>query len=146
MSARTDTIWRGAIRATALAFGLLIITAIVIANLGEGATWWPFLDHIPFGDKLGHVALFGVFCFLCNLAFPKFTLRFLPKFLTATTFILLVLISLEEISQAFIPSRTCDFNDWLSDLAGLFAGQLAAGILLKIDRGKTTPPSLDTTP
>jgi len=31
-----------------------------------------------------------------------------------TTPVLLVLPSLEELSQAFIPTRTCDFFDWLA--------------------------------
>jgi hypothetical protein len=129
-------------RIAALAFGLFIIGAVIIANRGDGGSWWPFLDHIPYGDKVGHIGLFGTLSFLCNLAFPKFRLRFLPRFVTATTFVLLVLISLEELSQAFIPSRTCDIKDWLADLTGLFAGQLAAIVLLKISRGKNTnaPP------
>lgn len=114
------------IRLAALGFGLFIIAAVVIANLGYGATWWPFLDHIPYGDKLGHIGLFGALGFLCNLALPDFRLRHLPRWITATTFILIILVSLEEISQAFIPTRTCDFFDWLADLTGLAIGQIAA--------------------
>lgn len=114
------------IRLAALAFGLFIIAAVVIANRGEGDSWWPFLHHIPYGDKLGHVCLFATLGFLCNLAFPTFRIRNLPRFITATTFVLLTLISLEELFQAFIPSRSCDLFDWLADLAGLSIGQLAA--------------------
>lgn len=117
-----------AIRIAALTFGLLIVAAVTIANLGYGATWWPFLDRIPFGDKLGHIGIFGIFGFLCNLAVPGFRLRFLPRFITPATFVLIVLISLEELSQAYIPVRSCDFFDWLADLTGLAIGQIAAGL------------------
>ena len=117
-----------AIRIAAVIFGFLIVAAVIIANLGYGAAWWPFIDHIPFGDKFGHIGLFGIFGFLCNLALPGFHLRFLPRFISPTTFVLLILISLEELSQALIPTRSCDFFDWLADLTGLAIGQIAAGI------------------
>lgn len=116
-------------RALALGFVAFLVAIVVIANRGEGAQWWPFLDKIPYGDKFGHVILFGTLCFLCNLAFPNFRLRFLPRFVTTTTFVLFILISLEEISQAFIPSRTCDINDWLADLLGLGIGQTASVLI-----------------
>lgn len=126
MSAKPDTFRRIAFRIAAIAFGLFLIAVMVIADRGEGDSWWPFLHRIPFGDKTGHVLLFGTLNFLCNLAFPKFRIRFLPRLITATTFVLLILISLEELAQAFIPTRTCDLKDWLADLAGLALGQLAA--------------------
>ncbi len=136
MSRRTHSILRDLIRLAALAFGLFIIAAIVIANRGEGQSWWPFLGQIPYGDKLGHIGLFGTLNFLCNLAFPTFRFRFLPRFVTGATFTLFVLVSLEEISQAFLPSRTCDFSDWLADLAGLVLGQVAASTIYHTYRKK----------
>jgi polysaccharide biosynthesis protein VpsQ len=124
----------GLTRIAALAFGLFIITAVVIANRGESDSWWPFIHHIPYGDKLGHIGLFGALSFLCNLALPGFRVRFLPRFITATSFSLLVLISLEEISHAFLPTRSCDIFDWLADLVGLAIGQITAGILASCSR------------
>ena len=50
--------------------------------------------------------------------------------------ILLALLSLEELAQAFIPTRTCDFFDWLADLAGLALGQAAASTI----RANPIPP------
>jgi hypothetical protein len=121
-----------AIRLAALVFGLFIIAAVIIANRGEGSSWWSFIHSIPYGDKIGHIGLFGTLGFLCNLAFPNFQIRQLPKFITATTFFLLILISLEELSQDFIPSRSCDLLDWLADVIGLALGQLSAQTLKKI--------------
>lgn len=59
MPANPGTFRRSAIRVAALAFGLFIIAVIVIADRGQGANWWPFLERIPYGDKFGHVGLFG---------------------------------------------------------------------------------------
>ena len=129
---------RRAIRIAALGFGLFIIAAVVIANLGYGGICWPFLDRIPYGDKLGHVGLFGTLGFLCNLALPRFRIRRLPRPVSAVTLVLLVLISLEELSQTFIPSRTCDLYDWLADVVGLAIGQNAASVLSHLILKKQT--------
>ncbi len=112
--------------AAALAFIAFIITIIVIADRGEGARWWSFIDRIPHGDKLGHLGLIGTLSLLCNLAFSAGKPA---RFITRTTLVLLVLLTLEELAQAFIPTRTCDFFDWLADLAGLALGQITAGLL-----------------
>ncbi len=119
------------IRIFAIAFILFIIAAVIIADRGQGAQWWPFIDKIPFGDKLGHIGLFGTLSFLCNLAFPGKRVPCTAKLLTKTTLILLILISLEELSQAFFPTRTLDLFDWLADLLGLALGQTAALLSVK---------------
>ena len=113
-------------RTTAFAFILFFISIIVIADRGEGALWWSFLDRIPCGDKVGHLVLVGTLSLLCNLAIPSPPCAGLWRFITLTTLVLLVLLSLEELAQAFIPTRTCDLFDWLADLAGLALGQMAA--------------------
>lgn len=112
--------------AAALGFIGFFITIIVIANRGEGKLWWGFIDSLPYGDKIGHVCLVGTLSFLCNLAISKRSGRRIVGLITPVTLVILILLSAEEISQAFIPSRTCDLFDWLSDLAGLAIGQWVA--------------------
>jgi polysaccharide biosynthesis protein VpsQ len=112
-------------------FILFMLLIVTIANRGEGGRWWSFIHQIPYGDKLGHVVLMGALCLLCNLAFTPRRVRFLPPFITRVTFILFAIITLEELSQAFIATRTCDFFDWLADLAGLALGQMAASSIRK---------------
>jgi len=120
---------RNLVRLAALAFIAFFITLIWIADRGEGSHWWAFIDRIPNGDKVGHVGLVGTLALLCNLAVrPRPSTR-LTSLITLATLSLLVLLSLEELSQAFIPTRTCDFFDWLADLAGLALGQFAASKL-----------------
>ncbi|MBC8127800.1 MAG: VanZ family protein [Gloeobacteraceae cyanobacterium ES-bin-144] len=113
----------------ALAYIAFIIAAIIIANRGEGHQWWAFIERVPYGDKVGHLGLIGTLSFLCNLAFPTSREKNLLRVITRVTFILFILLSLEELAQAFIPNRTCDFFDWLADVVGLALGQLAAHIL-----------------
>jgi polysaccharide biosynthesis protein VpsQ len=107
-------------------FILFMLVIVTLANRGEGDRWWSFIHHIPYGDKLGHIGLMFALCLLCNLAFAPRSFRLLPPFITRVTFILFALVTLEELSQAFISTRSCDPLDWFADLAGLALGQIAA--------------------
>jgi len=120
---------RTLVRAAALAFIAFFIIIIGIADRGEGDLWWAFIGRIPYGDKVGHLGLVGTLSLLCNLAIPPRPATLSTRFITLTTWVLLVFLSLEELAQAFIPTRTCDFFDWLADLAGLGLGQFAASLL-----------------
>ena len=113
-------------RILALAFLAFFIVIVIVADRGDGNRWWGFLVKHQYGDKVGHLGLVGTLCFLANLAFPVRQLPRLPRFITTITFILLSLLTIEELSQAFIPSRTCDLFDWLADLCGLALGQSVA--------------------
>ncbi|MBN9691625.1 MAG: VanZ family protein [Verrucomicrobia bacterium] len=123
--ALTHRVLRWLLPTLTLGFIVVFLGIILIANRGEGDRWWAFLKSIPAGDKLGHVGLVGLLSLLTNLTFPGTHPR-LPRWLTRTTFILLVLLTLEELAQAFLPHRTCDFGDWVADLIGLGLGQTLA--------------------
>ena len=110
--------------AGALAFLAFFVWIVIIADQARGVPWWSFIGRVPHGDKVGHFCLVGTMSFLCNLAFPSRKHRIA----TTATLVLLALLSLEELSQAFVPSRHLDLLDWLADLAGLAAGQTSAAI------------------
>ncbi|MEO5714495.1 MAG: VanZ family protein [Luteolibacter sp.] len=113
----------------AVAFLAFFVWIVVIADEGNGTPWWSaIIDHLPYGDKVGHFCLIGTMSFLCNLALPS---KRLVPLITVTTLILLTALSLEELSQGFIKSRHLDFFDWLADLAGLVVGQFCALRLCK---------------
>ena len=124
------------ISAAAIGFGVFLIAVVFIANRGEAERWWPFLYHMPYGDKIGHIGLFGTLCFLCNLAFPSRHFGRRPFLITLTTLVLLAVITLEEISQLYIPTRNFDLLDWLADLVAITAGQTAACLYPRIFRRK----------
>ena len=114
------------LRILAGCFMLFMLLIVTIANRGEGDRWWSFIHGIPYGDKLGHVGLMGTLCLLCNLVFTPRRILFLPPVITRATFVIFTLVTLEELSQAFISTRSCDPLDWLADLAGIAIGQMAA--------------------
>ncbi len=114
----------------AVAFIGFFIWIIIIADRGNGTPWWSFIDQIPYGDKVAHLGLVGALSLLCNLAFTR-TNSTQRRFITRTTWVLFILLSLEELSQGFIPHRHLDLFDWLADLAGLGIGQMVAMRILK---------------
>lgn len=120
---------RHAARIAAFLFIAFLLVVVSIANRGEGGNWWAFLGRIPYGDKLGHVGLMGGLSFLCNLAFPPRRRDSYRRFIPTTSLVILVIVSAEELTQAFIPTRTCDLFDWLADVVGITAGQLLAARL-----------------
>jgi VanZ family protein len=80
--------------------------------------------------------LIGTLGFLCNLAFPDRRPSSLPRFITRTTLVLLAVVSLEEVAQAFIPVRSFDPVDWLADVIGLATGQALALTFLRTSTKK----------
>ena len=113
----------------AIVYTGFFVVIVIIADRGEGDRWWSFIHDIPYGDKVGHLGLVGALSLFCNLAFAPRGARCLPRSVTRVTFILFMLLSIEEIAQAYLPHRTCDFSDWLADLAGLALGQITASVI-----------------
>ena len=74
---------------------------------------------IPFGDKLAHFLLFGLFAGLLNYAwdFKYFKVRGSIFFLAST--LVCVVALLEEFTQLFLPSRTFDLLDITADFLGI---------------------------
>ncbi len=118
----------------ALGFVGFFVWIVTIANRAGGTPWWSFITYIPYGDKVGHLALVGLLAFLCNLAFPSRKWWLVTK----TTLVLLLIITLEELSQVFIVTRHLDLFDWLADLAGLVLGQFSAGKFRQFLKSRAT--------
>jgi len=77
---------------------------------------------IIFWDKGAHWLEFSALGFLLALGFFKNLpdRPFLRAYLTFMTGIFIGL--LDELHQLFVPGRTCDWKDWLADLAGIAFG------------------------
>ncbi len=102
-------------------FGYLffVIAIIMMANQGNYKFIFQWLHIIPYGDKLGHFFLIGLLSLLINLSLncAKFELWRMNFFKGSA--IVLVIITLEEFSQVFIPSRSFDLGDVLANYVGI---------------------------
>lgn len=104
----------------AIAFALFIAWVLFMADTAQPTLFMREIRHIPFGDKFGHIFLYGVLSLLLNIAlrfrcYQRIYWGSLGVFVFAT---------LEEFSQYFIPSRKFDYADFAANYIGiaLFAG------------------------
>ncbi|GGP61920.1 VanZ family protein [Shewanella saliphila] len=96
-----------------------ILWIIYLANTGGNSIFFDLIRHIPYGDKVGHMLLFGLLTYVANLALLSrhFSLGRIPLYYGAVLVSIFVLS--EEISQGFIPSRTLDIVDLIADAVGI---------------------------
>ncbi len=105
----------------------LVLAAIVIAaDRGRLPSFIMALYRFPGGDKVGHFLLMGLLAGLVNLALPIWPSRQPWRSLLLGSAALLVLITLEELSQGLFANRTLSWLDWFSSLAGIICFGYAA--------------------
>ena len=106
---------------------LLILIIIILANQGDYIYILKnFIAEIPYGDKLGHFLLMGMLAFLVNLTFKGAEVKLLKLSVLKGSLIVFILVTLEELSQIFIVTRSFDLGDLASDYLGIFVfGRLA---------------------
>ncbi len=97
-----------------------VIWIIYIANTGGHSVFFDIVRTTRDGDKIGHFFLYGLLAFCLNVSWRLRTLRWHKFNLYWGTLGVSVFVVLEELSQAYIPSRTVDARDLYADAAGIF--------------------------
>jgi hypothetical protein len=101
--------------------GLFIALIILLAdtrNLGILGEAYEF----PHGDKIGHFVLYGLLSLLLTLAVIQLLPRQPSKRLALLTSLgLIAVISVEELSQIWLPARKPDWFDLAASYAGIAA-------------------------
>lgn len=100
-------------------FSLFLGWIIYSADTGQPNLFFDFIKQVPYGDKLGHLLLFGTLTLLVNLGtnFRRVPLGNFSPYLGAIAVAVIVVI--EECSQAYFPQRTFDLFDLLADAVGI---------------------------
>jgi polysaccharide biosynthesis protein VpsQ len=99
----------------------LFVVGIIIANdLGRLQTIISSVNALPFGDKWGHLIFMGTLAFLLNNALEGRTVKIGNRRVLFGCAIVAVGITLEEISQIWIPSRTFDLVDLSANYLGIW--------------------------
>lgn len=114
----------------ALGFFLFLLWVIYLANTGGNAVFFDWIRPVPYGDKLGHMGLFGFLTLVVVVGsrFRTFSVAAFNIYYGVAAVVLFVIA--EECSQAFIPSRTFDFIDLAADFVGI-TGAAAIAYLIK---------------
>jgi VanZ family protein len=115
----------------AVCFFLFIVWIIYLANTGGSSVFFDFIRSVPYGDKWGHLGLFG-FLALMAIVGSNFRAWVVGQFkIYYGAIVVAVFVLGEELSQAFIPSRTFDLIDLAADSLGI---AIAVGIAYIAER------------
>jgi polysaccharide biosynthesis protein VpsQ len=113
----------------AIGFFVFLVVLVFIADQGQIPLVVRRLYRFPGGDKVGHFVLMGLLAFFVSMALP------VRRLLLGNLAIVLV-VTIEELSQAAFSTRTLSWADWLSSCAGVVCFAWAARWLrLRRDRG-----------
>ena len=106
---------------------LFVIFLAYVIYSSDHATLPLFLRQLyrfPGGDKVGHVVLLAILSFIANYFLYPRHITVLEKPIFIGSLIVCLFITLEEISQIYIPSRTFDLLDLFCSYLGIVAGDL----------------------
>lgn len=108
-----------------------ILWVIYLANSGGRSLLFDFVGSLRYGDKLGHLCLFGALTLAVVAAtkFRSFSLGRLHLYYGVVVVSLFVFV--EEVSQVFIATRTFDLIDLVADIVGIV---MAASVACLIDK------------
>ena len=98
---------------------LLVLALIVVADWGGGPRLFPWVYHRPGLDKLGHLVLMGTLAYLVNRTVGTLWPAREPVWLSTASWVVLVLVTLEECSQIWLPYRTFEWSDLAADYVGI---------------------------
>ena len=101
------------IRATLLTVAYVIVVSI-LTHVPIAESLVPITRRV---DKLGHFSIYAVMAFLIVWALGPSTKKAVFAFVMT-----LVIASIDELGQAFVPSREVDFLDWVCSVAGAAVG------------------------
>lgn len=110
---------------------LFILWMVLLANTGQSSIFFDLVMRIPYGDKVGHLCLFGGLTFVSIVALKFRTISLFGVKLYLGAVLVSCFAIAEEGSQYFLPTRTFDFVDLLADTCGI---TLFYGVAAVIDR------------
>ena len=102
-----------------LSFFLFIGFIIYLADTANYNFAFRMIGAIPNGDKLMHALLYGLMAVFLNYGLNFKSYKIWGFNMQMGAIIVLTFAGLEEISQYWLPSRTCDIVDFVADTIGV---------------------------
>jgi len=102
-----------------LSFFIFISFIIFLADTADHNFAFSLVGDIPYGDKIGHMGLYGVMALLLNYGLNFKSKKIFGFNMQIGAIIVLTFAGVEEITQYWLPSRTCDIFDFVADIFGV---------------------------
>jgi VanZ family protein len=109
-----------------IAWAVFVGCVVASADCGLMRTFFEWYEQRPFADKLGHIGLIGMMTFLLDHAMAGRKIGRSPVPLAAV--IVFFVMTLEETSQFWIPSRDFEFGDLFANYTGIVLAVIASRI------------------
>lgn len=103
---------------TVLFFGF-ILWVIFMADTGQHIVFFELVAAIPYGDKSGHILLFGCLVLGANIATKFKSKRIYGIKLYIGSAAVTLFVVAEELSQFLMPTRRLDAMDLFADFIGI---------------------------
>jgi VanZ family protein len=114
------------IKILAALYILALAGIVVLADIKETQYLFRPVRRLPYGDKIAHFLLMGMFSLVVNLVLRARTVGFRRFGYLLGSLIVLAIVTVEEFSQIFVRGRSFDWTDLAADYAGIFIfGELA---------------------
>ena len=126
----------GPVRLLAVLFGAFIVFTIYAANTGLYHPGVALVRWLPYGDKIGHVTLWGTLTLLVNLAMPGRRIRVGRFAIPLGSAAMMVVVLVEESSQHWLDNRSLDPVDLVANIVGI---GLATAVTASILRRRAAP-------
>ena len=126
-----ESMW---MKSIAVIFFLFVCWISHQADVGGQNIFFDVLHMIPFGDKVGHVLLFGGLTLAVNLALKGARFVWFGHRLYWGSCLVLVFAFLEEITQVYVQNRSLDWLDGVCDLIGVWVFSLITQKVLGHER------------
>jgi hypothetical protein len=120
-----------------LLFGLVCAGIIASANIPAARPIFLAFKQVPFADKLAHFGLVGILSLLLNSALGAVTVRVAGCTLLKGNAFLVVLATVEEMSNLIQPHRGFSLADLLFNYLGIFAFGWLSLIVVQKSRERT---------
>ena len=102
-----------------LGFFIFILFIIYLADMANYNFAFAMIKHIPYGDKIMHGLLYGIMALFLNYGLNFKSYKIVGFNMQIGAIVVLSFAIIEEITQYYIPSRTFDLYDILSDFIGV---------------------------
>ncbi|MGB2963556.1 MAG: VanZ family protein [Anaerolineales bacterium] len=126
-----------------IVFIVLLILIVIVANLGLGPSFFPFIYQIPGGDKLGHFFLMGILSFLVNIILKTKKIRIFSINFLLGILIVMAIVTIEELSQIFLDYRVFSIIDLVTDYFGIVLFGYLADYSLNHQRNQKSPGRIE---
>jgi len=102
-----------------LGFFIFISFIIFLADTADHNFAFRLIGYLPYGDKVMHTLLYGLMALLLNFGLNYKSKKIFGLNLQIGAILVLTFAGLEEITQYWLPSRTCDIFDFVADTLGV---------------------------